>query len=142
MRERSLPRSHTMYLPVWRATATFRGYHSCPSSLPKHTVRVFKTEFKIGSPTERKRRGKTSHSEIRSLSNYTTNGIYKKMLKLIVSHFPINKSNMTLSGASAYLVCQTGICVLRSCQRSRCGGSSYQQQQCHRPCPGRSRVAN
>jgi hypothetical protein len=142
MRERSLPRSHTMYLPVWRATATFRGYHSWPSSLPKHMVRVFKTKFKIVSSTERMRRGKTSRSEIKSSSNYTTNGIYKNVLRLIVGSFSINKSNTTLPCASAYLVCRTGICVRRSCQKSQCGGSSYQQQRCHRPCPGRSRAAN
>lgn len=32
--ERSFPRSHTTIFPVWRMTATLRGYQSWPSSLP------------------------------------------------------------------------------------------------------------
>lgn len=34
MRDLSLPRSHTTNLLFERITATFLGYHSCPSSLP------------------------------------------------------------------------------------------------------------
>ena len=44
--DRSLPRSHTMYLPLFLITATLRGYHSWPSSRPlKKQTKFWKKNF-------------------------------------------------------------------------------------------------